>query len=443
MRTQCFCGLSGAASVISCPCEDAAENPNNQAEQDRDLEAYAQTMRTRKSRSDAFLRDPKATFSLLSLLTLHLLIQTITQVAFKLVHSDRERLGFSRDGYEKAQHAKRRRCSMKGLQPQAAPVAADVQTPSVSLQQLLTATRAVIRNLWKLLDGDEARSVWSVAASYWPADQSRDELLEALTSDSLKTIAALKFRITMKFDFPPYSLLGMSAAADLGEADEAGDPDPRVAAFLSTPACCLDPFWGQVVQSDVKQEVDTCGALSDHIAIFEKHTRAVSLREEATHALQRKLAGGFTARPRAFDRQAASMVLSTAEEHFKARGGQCLTSAEPDVQKSMELVRKKKVVHHRPKQFGSGMFAYIAHQLKIRPKTSREHWRMVWKGMTLEQKAPWTARNRMTVAVRRQQNVAALAQRCDRGWLEQIFGFHAHKSLLYSLELPINNKAFV
>ena len=335
-------------------------------------------------------------------------------MAFKLINSEREKLGFPRDGAERARHAKRRRLSMKGLEPASQPRAADVQSQKFSLQDILTASRGVVRDLWKLLDCDESRSLWSVAAYFWPADQPQDEMLAALTGHSLKTLAALKFRITMKFDFPPYSLLGMSAASDVGQGDEAGEPDPRVEAFLRMPPCCLDPFWGQVVQSDVKNGVDSYGALDDYVATFEKHGRVVSLREEAAHALQRKLAGGFIAKPRAFDRQAASMVLCTAQEHFTARGGKCLKSAAHRIQNAMEVVRKKKIIHHRPKQFGSGMFAFISHQLKTHPGSSRERWRTAWKDMSLQQRSPWNARHRMAVAIRREQRAAEVAQRHEQ-----------------------------
>ena len=365
-------------------------------------------MAIRKSRSDSFLKDETAAFSLLCVLSLQLLLQRITRAAFQLMHADREQLGFSRLGADLERAKRRRRCSKQAAgEHTAESVAGRVYT----LKDVLTSTRSVMKDLWALLASNVRETLWCVATSYWPPEKGSSEMFEMLTNDTLKTIAALKFRITMRFDFPPLSLLGLRVAthergpapASGGQPQEVEEIDPRVQGFMQTSSCCLDPFWGRVVQDALREEVAVTEALADHVNSWEKHTRAVSVREEKEHALQRKLASGYVARPRTFHHQAAGMVLSSAAGHFHARGGRSLKSPDPVVQKAMALVRKKRVIHARPKQFGSGMFLFVSAKLKANSGTTREHWRAVWKGMNDGERSGWVARHRMAVATRRAQ----------------------------------------
>ncbi len=418
-------------------CKEA----NERGERDADMDGYQQAQAVRKSRSDRFLKDDKSPFALLSLLTLQFIVQRIIRVAFRMANSDRDKMGFPRDGADLAR-AKRRRKFRKGPHI----MAEDVEQRVYTLSDLLSACKAVLRDLWKLIQSDEKRSIWCVAAAYWPASSPRDEMLASLTLDMFKAISGLKFRLTSRFAVPPLSLLGAQV-----------NTDETLNAFMKINCCCLDPHWGRPVRDDVNKEVeDPAGLLNDHVMSYEKHARAVSVREEASHALQRKLAGGWVSRPRAFYRQSAGMVLSVAGNHYQTRGGRKLDSAASGMKDRMRLVRQNKVKVPRPKQLGSGMFLFISHKLKsseswlhmvqvsncltvrsmledfvlddlmfdtcpgafavlsclcnlfltsldFEAGSSREQWRAVWRGMSDAEKATWQARHRFAVASRRQR----------------------------------------
>ena len=383
--------------MLGLCCEEPAGNVAG--EQVADLDAYRQTMALRKNRADQFLQDEESTFSLLSMLTLNLLLQRVTRVAFKLTNADKDGLGFPR----KAE--KRRRISRKGPAGHASDADAAVgghENGPRTAADLLIAARSVIRDLWKLLDTDVHESVWCVAVAYWPASQPVSSMLMTLAADMLKTLAALKFRITMRFEVPPLFFWGQRFLGD--NVEDEGELDPNVQHFLRTSPCCLDPWWGRVVQKDVAAEPhDPSGLLADHVSCFTKHARLVSVREETMHALQRKVAGGFAAKPRSFDRQAASVVLATASDHFMARGGRNLNSAHTTVKTAMTVIRKKKVTHARPRQFGNGMFAFVGEMLKQNPGSTQEHWRQVWKELPAQEREGWKARQRFKVASKRQR----------------------------------------
>ena len=378
----------------------AANNP--QADPDRDLDACQRTMAVRKSRSDKFLKEDTSAFTLLSLLTLHLLLQRVTSVAFKLTNVDKEGMGFDRSGADRAR-AKRRRMAYKGPHVQ-------VDMPErYTLQDLFDAGKAVLRQLWLLLERNVKQSILCVSAFFWPADKPESEMLQHLTSDILKTICGLKFRLTQKHESPPFNMLDLRMLT----SEEPGGPSyVKLREFEQIRRCCLDPFWGRPVAEQVAQEQhDPLGVLKDHMEIFRRHTRPVSTREEATHALQRKIAGGTSAKPRAFHRQAAAVVVSAAADHWSARGGRDLTVAKPEIQRAMKQVRQKKMKHKRPHQFGSAMFFYIANQMSANSGQTWSQWKDTWMGLSPESKLMWKRRHQLDVQGRRRQEACVAAAR--------------------------------
>ena len=199
------------------------------------------------------------------------------------------------------------------------------------------AACAAISQLWRLLLSDVDKSILCVATAFWSAGLDASDMFTSLACDIFNQIAALKFRITQQFSSAPQSLLHL--ASDVQPEQAAATLDQ----FQQTPMCCLDPGWARPVRVHIAQVPDPGAALAQHVRAYLKHNRPVSVREEKLHAVQRRMAAGVNAGARCFERQAASCVLSMASDHFAARGGRDLQSADPKVKKAMQIIRKKKL----------------------------------------------------------------------------------------------------
>lgn len=349
-------------------------------------------MAVRKSRSLAFMRNPLSAFSLFMMLTMNLLLQNIVGVAFKLI-----KVGLDMPSEKRS---KRRRLRHKASPHSPDHVEDDKDdNRKYSILDVLKTTQSALQLLWRVLQCAVENSVFCVAAAFYPpeAQAPRNEMYEQISSDVLKTIAGLKFRIIQRFAESPFSLVDLTQDT----------PEPvvrkKLDAFLGQRKCCLDVGWSQPVQADLlKEEHDQLGLLLDHVDQFRKNGRSVTVREEALHAQQRRLANGFHSRPKPFPRQAAESVVAVAAANFTARGGRAnLQAAPPRVVQGVRKVRKNKLKHTRPSQMGNPMLTFVSTKLRANPGTTREHWRQQWTTLPPSARTSWTLRHKTQVRQRR------------------------------------------
>ena len=345
------------------------------------------------------MRNPLSAFSLFNMLTMTLLLMNIVAVAFKLITSEKEALQIPSKGAEE-KRKKRRRFRHK-IPPDFPQVIDDAEDDNrkYSLLDVLKASQSTLQLLWRMLQCTIENSVFCVAAAFYPAEAEapRDEMYRQISHDVLRTIAGLKFRIIQRFDTSPFNLVDLTQDT----------PEPvarkKLDAFLGQSKCCLDVGWSQPVQADVlKEQHDQLGLLLDHIDQFRKNGRSVTVREEALHAQQRRIASGYSARPKKFQRQAAESVVAVAAENFIARGGRAnLQAAPPQVVQGVRTVRKGTLKHSRPSQMGNPMLTFISSKMRANPGTSKDHWVGQWQTLPPNTKTSWVLRHKTQVRQRR------------------------------------------
>ncbi|CAE7699041.1 unnamed protein product [Symbiodinium sp. CCMP2592] len=356
-------------------------------------------MALRKSRSLTFMRNPLSAFSLFNMLTMTLVLMNIVAVAFKLITSEKEALQIPSKGAEEKRKKRRRlRHKVPADFPRVMDDAED-DNRKYSVLDVLKATQSTLQLLWRMLQCRIENSVFCVAAAFYPAEAqgARDEMYQQISHDVLRTIAGLKFRITQRFDESPFNLVDLTQDT----------PEPvarkKLDAFLGQEKCCLDAGWSRPVQADVlKEQHDQLGLLLDHIDQFRKNGRSVTVREEALHAQQRRIASGYHARPKKFQRQAAESVVAAAAENFIARGGRAnLQAAPPKVVEGVRKVRKNTLKHSRPSQMGNPMLSFVSTKMRANPGTSKEHWVGQWRNLAPNAKTSWVLRHKTQVRQRR------------------------------------------
>ena len=255
-----------------------------------------------------------------------------------------------------------------------------------------------------------------VPAAYWPeqGQHAKSDMFKRMTDDTLKSLGGLKFRCLVKFVHPPLSTV--EAALAPAGSDEQHESCLK---FCACRKCCLDPFWGQPVQDDVlkaaevseEKQLDT---FLDHAQEFEKQARVVSLREEQMHVTQKQAAGGTQGRPSPFERQAAETVLGMSSRNFVSRGGPELNGAPAEVQKARTAVRKEKITHKRPNQFGNTAVFYSNEMQKQGSKCSRSDLIRQFKGLSEVEQSSWRGKHHYEVSSKRKLQRAVDAASADR-----------------------------
>ena len=367
-----------------------------------DVDGFRRLMATRISRSRVFLQDRMATFSMLLFLTFHQVLSTITKIAFRL-RDDKE--GMDETSGPKVK--RRRRFRFKGAQHfQEGGSDNEEHKPSrYSLFDLCLKAHRVGDLLWRTLflqDEDARRTVFAVPMAFWPQGEDRSSMFKRLTADILKTIANVLFRILYRFapeHSAPHSflqILNPDAPEEISLR--------RVREFLNSSECCLDQCWAVPVKKDVKEQTDDSAMLEclrDHLKSFKEQGRGVSLREEALHQWQRRSAGGNNAKATQFCRQAADMVLLCSEHNFEGCNNLSCAGAAAEMKDELAQVRKCKVVHKRPQDFGSPMIAFISKRSKEEPGVAKSEHIEKWKALSPEGKADFTRRHKLEVSRRR------------------------------------------
>jgi hypothetical protein len=249
----------------------------------------------RASRALAFLSDKYTRFRLLLTLTMAVLLKPLTTVLFLVSNSDRPKATTEQINYQRRAENKRRRMRSKG--PEAAS-----DPDRCSIHDVGTAIKNVIARLWSSLL-DPTGGAFQVAAAFWPADCAQADLHVEVTTTALTTIAHLKWRMANKFAVPPHSLSALDFDMPPEEEQQLTD------GFCNVMDCCLDPFWGQPAQQDVKSNSNSCKKLRSHYKDWDNNIRHTSLREEGWHAFQRQAAGGHSGRAKPFVQQSAEVIV--------------------------------------------------------------------------------------------------------------------------------------
>eukprot|EP00438_Fugacium_kawagutii_P016685 Skav223979 [mRNA] locus=scaffold1107:330082:331695:- [translate_table: standard] len=367
-------------------------------------------MSVRKNRSKQFLCSEFAHFSICLVLVFHHLLGNITKVGFKLHDSDKVGIPNGVDT------VRRKRARLRGKQ------SVSLQLPPLderqySMLDYFSVSLDTIDLLWDNVLSNEvfSKTMFGVAEAFWPAGHPRASMLERICSDALQSIAALKWRVITRAMAPPYNLLHMCQPECPAEILE-----KRYRSFMGLPDCCLDAGWSTPVQGDVLQqeeESDRIQRLRFHVQNFLENGRGVSSREECQHATQRKFANGFASLPTTFPSQVAHMTLKASLEHFSSRAGKTVSQVQgipQQIKRQVRNVRQDRVIHKRPRQYGSAMFLYINAQRRDGVRTSVQELRQQWKELAPAAKESWARKHRLKVASRRiqiQQTQAHLEER--------------------------------
>lgn len=375
-----------------------------------DDDPFRRAMFVRKKRSKDFLDSDLAAFNLLLVLTFHHYMSRIQQAAFSLHDGDKS--GIDLKASEKQQARKKKRLLFKGAEHFHAPPVLRDREPS--LLDVYSQSRDIINLFWRLLtmaDGFD-QTLFCVPAAFWPSSLSEDAKLSRLSSDIMKTIAGLQWRILYRAKMAPYSLLQL---ADPSFPDDVAEE--RVESFLQTPSCCLDSFWGQPVKDHILAEdpENQLFLMKEHIHNFAKNSRGVTSREESLHAVQRRKAGGWSSAPIPFRKQASMMVLHTSSVNFVARGGRDHKFGAPSpLKKASRMVRKREVKHVRPRQLGNPVFFYMQAARKNGSTLTNKELNLEFKNLVPAEKDMWSRRSRLHVARKRWVDQQVKAEEADK-----------------------------
>ena len=301
------------------------------------------------------------------------------------------------------------------------------QRQPVKFADVAAAARSAVTHLWSCLPGEA--STFEVAKAFWPSAESQSDMCKALTENILRNVAALKWRILSRLAQPPLSCAELEKYMENGalRTSPGEQEDEEMASalsrhcekLLSSKPCCLDWNWARQVRDEVQAcaRADREKCFSKHAASFLRSFRGSSLQEETTHALQRKIAGGDAGHARRFHSQASNFVVQRLARAFHKRGGRQLATAPAAVKAAAKVARVKKVIHKRPKQFGSPAFFYVAQQQRQGDQRTNKELLLAWKNLDDQSKAVWKSRQVLQATMRRrvdrdrqqaESNVAAL-----------------------------------
>ena len=262
-----------------------------------DLDDFRRKMAVRKRRSKAFLQNPTALFKLLFGLCMNFLVDVPVKICFMLFDADKDGLGIANPQKEE-RRCKRRRLRCKGANALHIPPIDSEK--KYDLTDLHVSSLKVVDYVWKALEAPLDLTVFQVPAIFWPEMRSSSDMFRFMSSDMLQVLAAFKWRVSYKFCNPPFCLLGMLSEGCSEEAKTC-----LTQKFLDMNSCCLSQFWGQPVKEELLSGIEGEGSvpadvLQLHVSKFAKQCRAVSIREERQHAIQRTFAGGWRSKARSF-----------------------------------------------------------------------------------------------------------------------------------------------
>lgn len=352
-----------------------------------------------------------AVYTVVMTLVFHHILTPISAVGFGLMDSDR--LDITKAPVSaKRQRAQQRRLRFKGAQAFDADENPLDPAQGFTLKDLFRKTHDVIDLLWAAMLSPEAaeRTHFAIAVAFWPRDLHKDDMRKRITTDMLKTLCSLKWRIIYKEVSAPYNLIDF-ALADRSDGDAA---ESAVKAFMDTKECCLDPFWGRPAQKDCQNHpADAPDILKQHLESFIKNCRGVTHREEKMHATQRIFAGTNTKRAPLFTRQSAEMVLRTSATNYEMRMGGSLKAAARRVRTAARTVRKGKVLHKRPNQLGSTLIFYMNKLKQQNTGLTNVQMKQQWHDLSPAEKQSWkrqhivsTGQSRLAARVREEKMAA-------------------------------------
>ena len=349
-----------------------------------------------------FLKDKFSTFNLLLTVSLAHGTARITNYCFELVNADKADL-VKKQG-ERAAARMRIRIRSKG--PEAFQ---DLQDPQSRLHfhGVTVRCQSFVNTSWtQLLSEAHQSTTAAVPCAYWPRDEPVTLRHKMVAEDVLRNIAAIKWRMVDRFATPPWSFSKLVLA----------NVDPQdwsrsLQSFLEISPCCLDTWWSRPLQQHLKGSDPANREVFFQRAVtrFYASLRPVSLREEQSHAVQRKVAGGMHATALTSNIQRAASVVQTVKKNFELRGGRNLDFAVPKVIKAFKNKSKKKGHFSRPNQIGNAMFFYIAQKRKQGDNRSSSILTQEWKGLPPNTHEWWMAKYRTHLSIKRNQESDAKA----------------------------------
>lgn len=171
-----------------------------------DAANWRRTQATRKRRGLAFLQDKFAGFHLLTTLGIASILAPLTNRCFQFINCDKK--GISMEPSARATKRLRRRMRTKGLENASSTEVFD-EADSLYFGQVRLESKRCADRLWQEVQGD--LQALTCADGCWPPSEPVHAKFASLTENILRNVAAVKWRVLSKFDFPPWSLSQLSA----------------------------------------------------------------------------------------------------------------------------------------------------------------------------------------------------------------------------------------
>ena len=350
--------------------------------------AFRRLQSRRKAKALEFLRDKFATFNLLLTCSLAQSMSRITAYCFELVNADKEDLtGRVPDRQEER---KRRRMRRKG--PEAF---LEEEHRRKHLQGVKLRVQQFLSKAWDDLLSEGMVNSTVIPGAFWPRDEPPSSRFKTMAEHMLRNVAAVKWRLMVRFSTPPWSFAHLHPDASpesLGKS---------LQELLDASPCCLDPWWALPLQKHLltldedAQQVRFRQAVGRLLASL----RPVSLREEQSHAVQRRLAGGDVAGPLTSNTQRAASVKKT----YELRGGRNLDHAPPKVLKAIKKRKSRPGVFKRPHQTGNCLFFFVAQKRKQGDQRSKAELVAEWNALSEQSKQWWQSKFKINSSIKRQQ----------------------------------------
>lgn len=354
-----------------------------------DEAAFRRLQSRRKAKSLEFLQDHYATFNLLLTCILAASTAHITAYCFELVNAGKQDLVASVPDRENKR--KRRRMRHKGLES----TSFAVEPRKRSFFGVKVRCDAFVKKSWDALLGEQTSCI-DIAGPFWPTSEPRSLQWKAISEHILRGIAAIKWRILVPFSTPPWNL--------------SEERDDSMQEFLDAKPCCIDKYWSKPLQQHLdglgdSDQQKTC--FNQAVQHFLGSIRPVSLREEQSHAFQRRVAAGDHAAPLSSNIQRSASVIQAIKKNYEMRGGRNLNYAVPHVQKAIRKRAMRPGVFQRPNQTGNCLFFFLAQKRKQGDQRNKQELTKEWNELGNEAKEWWRSRFKIHCNMRRQQTQAA------------------------------------
>ena len=224
--------------------------------------------------------------------------------------------------------------------------------PQSNLGKVKDAVSSLLANLHQLLATPYAESPLQVPASYWPPGEPESLMEETFRTAITRLSSSACHRLrTRHLRFPASHEDILYASPDSQHVKD------RLRELEETPDCCLCCGFGIPVKHACRKcsPADGRRLMQNAVQGVACGSRAASLNEEHWHAVQRKSAGGFAARPKSFEATSCDVGVESIRRSWRNGGNRDLTKAPSSVKSAYaKLMHPERGI--RPDHPGNPLF---------------------------------------------------------------------------------------